>query len=187
MPTAHDLLATWIELKTLERNTATWSEEGFTNNPPRLVRYRRLMALFRAFGMTCDPLSFEHGEFIDEEHAEHGQLLKRVASRLNAPEERVGRFGSLHELKQTFEILLEYRTNVEHGLYHGIMEGSGLPIYAARRVDKINDDVRQLMAPIDEILEILIDPAGQSFTRDQLAREFGYPTENLSDIDAEWI
>ena len=124
--TARDLLHGFLELRRLTPDMGEWSEECLASNPPRLVRLRRLIALFRAFGIDWDPSSFSEGKFIQPESRRYAALLERVAAEMPAAVAHgLGPKG--HQLPEFFAILLRYGDTLEAALSFsgGVLEASG--------------------------------------------------------------
>src|SRR5262245_35561126 len=80
--TARDLLLEFLELRSLSPKLEDWTEEALANNAPRLIRLRRLAALFRAFELPWDPSEFMEGGFIQPDDPRYSTVLAKVVSEL---------------------------------------------------------------------------------------------------------
>ncbi len=78
--TAHNLLHAFLDLRRLAPDTGDWSSERLASNPPRLFRLQQLIALFRAFEIDWDPVSFVEGKFIQPKSTRYAALLGTMAS-----------------------------------------------------------------------------------------------------------
>ena len=182
---ARDLLHLYLKLLGMSPDLGKWSEEYLADNPPRLVRLRQLMALFRAFGIPWDTSTFRDGSFIKEDQ-NHGAILQQAASEM--PGELAGRHGPRAEqLPTLFSILLRCREDIERALSSPTgMEASGLFLWAYRRTEKVKQNIRQAAQPVDDTLAELISPEGTRFTLSALVQDYGYPEDDLDQIDEDW-
>jgi hypothetical protein len=184
--TAHSLLVGFLELRGFSPKLADWTEERLSVNPPRLIRLRRLIAMFRAFGLPWDPESFTKGEFIDPKHPRYKTLMAKLVDEMP---ERARERASDYQLPEFFAILLDYRIRVDDVLSFssGVLEASGLFSHALRKMQELNRVIRDNVAGIDDTLAALINPEGLSFSVGQLTRDYGYPDVDLFEIDLDWI
>jgi len=187
-----DLLHLYLEFQSLTPDRLKWNASALADNPPRLIRYQRLVAILAAFGIKTDLASFDKGEFIDANNPAYEPLLTRARKELpeslvSSMERRGGHFGS--QLGGMFHILLDYRVELEPALSFtsGAMEASGLYFYALQKADELNRAIRSHLGIVDDLLAELINPTDPSITVDDLARDHGYPPGDLFDIDLEWF
>ena len=173
---ASALVTSYLELSHLAGDPATWSEARFSNNPPRAIRLRRLVALFRAFGLPWDVVAFVRGALVDPTHPGHAALRE-----VPGPARR-------EELPQLFARLFDYRLQVDRVLQFNstVMEASGYFALGVQRIEQVNRPIYEAVRPIDELLGALIDPERRRFTRDQLVAH-GFPTDELDELDADWM
>jgi hypothetical protein len=184
--TALSLLLAFLELQGLSPKLADWTEERLSDNPPRLIRLRRLIAMFRAFGLPWDPESFTEGTFIDPKQPRYTTLLAKLADELPVGSRE---WATDYQLPGFFQMLLDYRIRVGGVLSYssGVLEASGLFSHAHRKVQELNRVIRDNVAGIDDTLAALINPEGLSFSVGQLTRDYGYPDVDLFEIDLDWI
>jgi len=193
-----DLLLGFLELWAYCPDLSDWTEERLGNNPPRLIRLRRLLSLFRAFGVPWGPETFIQGRFIDPGDARYNPLLARLAAerpqgagrgvepldiRLWQSPEHLR-----HQLPRFFEILFGYRKRVADLLAFssGLFEASGLYWQAHSMASDLNAVIATHVGVIDDILATVISPERAHYSMDQLVRDYGYPDVDLSEIDADW-
>jgi hypothetical protein len=182
--TARSLLLGFLDLRGLSPELYDWTEERLSDNPPRLIRLRQLVAMFRAFAIPWDPPSFVAGRFIQPGQPRYVALLSRLATEMPGGS---GRTASAHQLPDLFAILYAYREQVAGvlGFSSGVGFASGLYLHAHRKVEELNRVIRENVAIIDDILVELINPEKATFPVEQLARNFGYPDVDLFAIDAD--
>jgi hypothetical protein len=184
---ARILLHGFLELQGLSPDLADWSEDRLAGNPPRLFRLRQLVALFRAFQIPWNPSLFVEGKFIEPESPRYATLLDMMDSTM--PELKKHGFGAQpHQLPYCFEILFAYRGRVEHVLSFssGVLEASGLYLYAHRRAGELNRIIKEHVSIIDDHLVAFISPEAREFSVKELVRDHGYPDVDLFEIDADW-
>jgi hypothetical protein len=94
-----------------------------------------------------------------------------------------------YQLPGFFQRLLDYRIRVDGVLSYssGVLEASGLFLHAHRKVQELNQVVRDHVANIDNTLAALISPEDSSFSVGQLIRDYGYADVDLLQIDLDWV
>jgi hypothetical protein len=189
--TALALLGEFFDLERLQPNFDEWTEERLANNPPRLFRLRRLIALFKAFQIAWNPRQFLAGEFIQPEQPRYAALAKRIrenqSARFSGPFTSRS-FGDFY-LREYFEILIEYRGRIESVLdfSNGVLEVSGFFLLAHLKAGDMNRVIIENLPLIDNILSELICPEGATFTVEQLIQNYGYPAVDLTELDIQWM
>lgn len=53
--------------------------------------------------------------------------------------------------------------------------------------DSISKNLEGKTDKLDDVLAWFVDPRERSYTMDELVKRFGYPKENLRDIDMEYM
>lgn len=184
--TAHTLLHTFLEMRMLSPRVEEWTEAHQSRNPPRLIRLRRLQAMFRAFGIAWNPRAFEEGDFIDPADPRYAAILRRYEPR-RIPG-IMGGFLIPEHLARSFAILLEFRVRVHRVLDHPerIFASDGPILHALELMTTLATDLRASVRPVDDALAELISPEGAAFELDVMRVEYGYPDVDLCVIDAEW-
>jgi hypothetical protein len=183
--TARTLLLKFLELRGLSSQFADWTEERFNENPPRLFRLRRLVALFRAFDIPWGPASFIKGEFIQSEQPRYAGLLSKLAAQIPNGLEPWQR----HRLPEFFAMLFGLRDKVDGVLeyFSGLYEATGLAFYAYQKGCDLNQVIQDNVGDIENLLVELISPEAATFTVEQLSKNFGYPDVDLFKIDLDWF
>ena len=184
--TAHTLLRTFLEMRTLTPHLEEWTEAHQARNPPRLIRLRRLQAMFRAFGIAWDPRAFEEGGFIDPGDPRYATILHRFEPR-RIPG-IVSSFVAPEHLARSFAILLEFRVDVQRVLDHPerIFASDGAILRALESMTAVATDLRTSVRLVDDGLAELISPGAVAFGLEEMRGEHGYPDVDLGMIDAEW-
>lgn len=183
---ARSLLDELFGLLSRQPDVATWTVAALGENPPRLIRLQRLTALFRAFELPWDVPRFMKGGFVNVEHPAHAALIVQADRELGGHDDYWVRRDQLPEF---FARLLEYRGTIDRALRFnsGVLEASGFYAFAFERIEHVNAQVRTAVATIDDLLAALIAPDGRTFSYDQLVAQFAFPTDDLWEIDAEWV
>jgi hypothetical protein len=185
--TAHDLLIRFLELQTMTPNYDEWAEESLSDNPPRLIRLRQLTAIFQAFGIPWDPRSFVRGTFIQPDLHPYHPLLSRLST--ESENGLMNYDWTDHKvLRIFFEILIDYRIHVEsvRSYPHRIWTPSGVIRVAYNKICELSGIVENNIETIDGILTAVISPKMAAFSMEQMMRDYGYPDDNLEEIDIAW-
>ncbi|MFI5387051.1 MAG: hypothetical protein ACHQ50_13135 [Fimbriimonadales bacterium] len=189
---ARELLEHYLEFNGLTPNKENWSEKSLATNPPRLVRFQRLVALFKAFGIETEVSSFHKGEFIDVKNPAYRPLLVRIRSEVDDEviAQHLDPQSQQHwaDLRHVFEQLLAYRVRLRAVLDFsgGVLEATPLYYYAHQKIGEINRAIRPHLGIVEDLLVELISPTDAKFDVTDLARDFGYPLVDLSDLDLDW-
>ena len=189
---AHDLIYHYLDFQGLTPNKLDWSMSALAKNPPRLIRYQRLVAILAAFGIKTDLAAFDRGGFINENDPAYEPLLSRARKEL--PEslvsgmDRRGR-DLRSQLGDLFRMLLEYRLKLEPalGFTSGALEADGLYIYALEKAEELNRAIRPHLGIIDDLLAELVSPTNATVPVGELAKNHGYPVGDLFEIDLDWF
>jgi hypothetical protein len=186
--TAHDLLIRFLELQAMTPNYDKWTEESLSDNPPRLIRLRQLTAMFQAFGIPWDPRSFVRGMFIQPDLHPYHPLLSRLSTGL---ENGLMNYDGTDYmvLRRFFEILFRYRIHVESVLSYpdGILLASGLMRVGYDKICELSGIVENNIDTIDDILTVVISPTMAAFPVGLMISDYGYPEDDLEEIDTDWI
>ena len=178
---AQTLLQVYLDLKALTPDLRQWTEDQLQANPPRYIRFKRFMALLSAFDIPQDPERFKQGRFFEARSSSdtsHEKMWNMPTAPPRRPDHRPW------ELQEWFERLLRYREKLEVVLRfnHGVMEASGLILYAMRKTDDLNVIIRQHLPQIDDVLVLMINPEGKTIRLSDLKANFDYPDADLHEI-----
>lgn len=197
--TARELLHLILEFHRMAPERTEWSLEAQRDNPPRLVRLKQIEALLVAFGCGGTDLP-DVGARIDAFLAGRFVLLRRLEDYARVLVEierttarRVRRAPDcpfqLDDLLAHFVYLLRLRLKLEAVAKHneGVLEVGYTRWYPVLVAEAVAKQLAEPIAELDRVLALFIDPAGRSFAEADLVARFGFPTENLTDIDFEWL
>ncbi|MCB9760881.1 MAG: hypothetical protein H6739_13670 [Alphaproteobacteria bacterium] len=200
---ARDLLEEVFDFLSWAPKPADWSEAALKARPPARVRFLRVRALSRAFGVwseaTPDPglppnrqpphpiSALQFGDFLKGREG-CPPLDEAIATYIEAREPR-GRhtpFGPRIGFMYLFGFVQKARALRRHN--SGVLEAGAVELRWAMH------EVAQAVAPLEEPVEALaallaraIDPAERGFTLVELEQRFGYPADDLHEIDMDWM
>lgn len=210
--TTKDLLYLTFEFKGMVPDSNAWNEGSLKYNQPRLIRYRRLNSLLKAFGLTrtekqknklwtilSGKKNVREGEMIKNEitpflrgdFIHNRELIKYPKVQELIEKRKVFEDDSFNELRDIYRFynhLMKYRVEINNVLQHnsGVLEASSLGFRAAIKLTgELNNDLRKKVAQIDELLFEIINPEGLSFKEETLIKKYGFPKEDLDAIDME--
>ena len=94
----------------------------------------------------------------------------------------------IHNVKWIYERL--FRFLAEHAypmldVNSGVLEASGFYLYSVLRVNRTLAAIPEAIRPLEELVGLVVDPDGRSFTERELAVH-GWPDVNLFSLDADW-
>jgi len=187
--TSRNLLYGFLDLKSMAPNPTVWSEENFSDNPPRLIRLRRLIALFRAYNIPWNLASFISGHFIDIESMRYADLLDRITTDMQDYIKHDSD-TELMDIESGFATLLEYRQTVDRLLtfFSGHLSWAfGLGGIIQYRAVEFNKIIRNNVDILDDLICYFISPEGSSFSLEDMIHEHGYPDADLDEIDLDWL
>lgn len=161
---------------------------GIPSSPPEptrptaIFRRQQLNALFEAYGIGPQPGSFGCGFFI-KKNSSYEAILAKLEAELPEPPSP-NRTTRCYDLCILFQILRSYRCRVLRSTDLGLILACPLLAYHVikTRVYTANDAIRASLRPIEEVLEVLIDPDRRTFSIEHLVSNFGYPTENYEQL-----
>lgn len=198
--TAFDLLDKVIDFTNMAPNSAEWSFEKQRENPPRLVRLQQIQALMEAFVPGLKPNEdigrriggFYSGDFIIHKPMEkYASLLEEIEKTIlgskfhNAKNSEISAFA----LKMNYRELLSYYLKLKaimifNSKYLDISYPYMFPYIVT---EDIFDAISSKVPPIIHLLTTFIDPETQRYREDELIYQYNYPTEDLFDVDLDWM
>ena len=210
--TAIDLLDKVLEFIAMTPDKSQWSVTALKSNPPRQIRLKQIESLLNAF-FTIDSKtslidnvksflsakpkpsiqSFLSGEFIRQrETSDYAQTIKFIkdfvkTSNSNLDETKEIR---IEELVFIFPKLVDYKRQLRSILTFnsGWLEASSTASqFSIHLTNSISKNLVDKYDNLDKSLELFINPQGLTFTEDELISRFNYPTENLNDIDFDFM
>ena len=111
---ASGLLESYLEFNSLRPKKGNWTESRLAQDPYGLKLYRRLVVLFKAFGVRCKPASFHKGEWLDAGSLAYAPLVQRIHEAVaeSLPSDLQQPDYHRNSLCFMFKELLSYRINL---------------------------------------------------------------------------
>jgi len=184
---ASQLFCLFKELLFLIPDFEEWNYNCLKSIPPRLIRLQRLQALFRALRINWNPAGFPKGEFITNNLEMYKDYDSKIFDDLITFSGSKPAF-SYEYFPIIFEKLFEYRIKVEKPLIFnkGLLAIGDSTTYSYFAISNLNISIKQVIAPLDKLLILLIDPVGYEYEEEELIKYFDYPTDDLKQIDVDW-
>jgi hypothetical protein len=209
---AIDLFDKVLEFIAMTPDKSQWSMTALKSNPPRQIRLKQIESLSNAFFAidsktnlidnvksflsdkpTSSIQSFLSGDFIRQrETSDYAQTIIFIKEFVKTSNSHLDETKEIHlgELVFIFHELVDYKTQLRSILTFnsGVLEASSIAsqfsIHLTNSISKILVDK---FDNLDKSLELIINPQGLTFTEEELISRFNYPTENLDDIDLDFL
>lgn len=165
--------------------------DAFEITPPQSKRSSSVFGLFsrgknQGDGQDANVISlFLNGAFIER------RSLSDFTDLLPLIEENAitkGNLTSLGDIRSLFWQLMSYRMAADAALRHnsGVLEASDKGFQAAIVLtNKANKAFWEAVEPMDSILISIIDPLKREISEATMAKEFGFPVDDLREVDME--
>jgi hypothetical protein len=209
--TTKDLLYKTFEFISMVPNSNEWNENSLKYNQPRLIRFKRLNALLKVFGLTrseeqknnlwtmmSGKKKIKESELTKNEITPflRGDFIyKRETARYPKTQALIEKEKSFksdifkpRDVYSFYHHLMKYRIRIDSVLRHnsGVLEASSLGFRSAISLTaQLNNDLYKKAEKIDELLFEIISPENLIFEEENLIQEFGFPQEDLNAIDME--
>lgn len=207
--TAKDLLYKVFEFKGMVPNSKEWDEKSLTYNLPRLIRFKRLTALLKAFELTRteeqknsywttskgklkegdktpnEIIPFLRGDFITNREDVNYPTTEKIITKESGVESVIAKTRNIHSF---YHHLMKYRLEIDHVLRHnsGALEASSSGFRAAILLTgEINNTLYEKVEKIDKLLVEIISPKHLSFREDILINNYDFPKDDLDAIDID--
>jgi len=209
---AIDLLDKILDFTSMTPNSKEWNLRSLKSNPPRHIRLRQIDALLHAFcpsQVNQNIISktrsifddhqkksieaFLRGDFIKTrsvtEYTGLFQFIKDFAKNKNGiiDQERQVR---LEELVFIFPKLIDFKSQIRSLLTFnsGWLEASSpTSLFSIYITNSISHNLVGKYDELDDVIEQFINPQGFTFTEKELIDKYNFPTENLNDVDMDFI
>nr|WP_294950074.1 hypothetical protein [uncultured Mucilaginibacter sp.] len=207
-----DLLDKIFEFIAMTPDSKEWNVTSLKSNPPRLIRFRQIEALLKAFfGNEPKQNLFNKAKslFIDEKKMSIQSFMKGDFIRKRTMAEYAGLSTyiqdfiklEMNDLQQKKEVrieglafifpqLVEFRKQVRSLLAFNSGWAAVSSItsqFSISLTSSISNNLTGRYDKLDEVLEQFINPTGIQFTREELIAKFDFPTECLGGIDMGYI
>ncbi len=210
--TTKDLVYKTFEFRGMVPNSNDWNESSLKYNQPRLIRFKRLNSLLKAFDLTrtekqknslwtilsgkkkvkesemtkneIEP--FLRGDFIyKRESAEYPRIQELIEKEKSFESDS---FNGIRDIYSFYQHLMKYRIEIDKVLRHnsGVLEASSLGFRSAISLTvELNNELYKKVEKIDELLFEIINPNGLTFDEETLIKEYGFPKADLDAIDMD--
>ncbi len=209
--TTKDLLYKTFEFKGMVPNTNEWNEKSLKFNKPRLIRFKRINALLKAFQLIRteeqkntfwtilkgnkkvkegeitqnEIIPFLRGDFINKRESVTYPNIQTIIENEKAFESDSFK---PRDISQFYRHLMKYRIEINNILHHnsGVLEASSLGFRSAISLtNEMNNELYKKVETIDQMLLEIINPENLTFNEDILINEYGFPKEDLNAIDMD--
>jgi len=206
---AIDLLEKVLEFTEMTPDSTKWDLGNLKTNPPRYIRLQQINSLLGAFLKNREQTSLlTRIKSLYSSNSKHeiqafldGDFIKK-----NTIEEYDGAIHFMNAFLNHSIATEEDKIHVEHlsfiytrlVKYKGLLRqlktfnsqwlaaGTLVARFQINLTDSITKNVTDKEQDLDEILELIINPTGLSFTITELVDVYHYPTENLDEVDIEF-
>jgi len=213
--TTRDFLLLVYDFVGLSPDHVEWNFSTLKDNPPRLIRLLRILSLLGAYGIkpNRESTSYINNEGVlildraavidtDQNHlkefVEGGFLKKRSSNEFENAFSLIVQLKDADRSKdlnlwdaiQFFSEGMRYRFEVNHSIEFasGFLAASSPGLRTLlRKINNINRELKNQVFEIDEILIQFINPNELEFEQSLLEDEFGFPPDDLEEIDVDFM
>lgn len=201
------LLNKILEFIAMTPNADEWNYKALNYNKPRQVRLQQIHSLLKAFSLIVDKSMFQkttnyfnpdlkpeiqsilNGDFIQHRKIEEFSELTDFAKRfLQGHNHNFDSPIRLHELAFIYPKMIDYKIKLREIIDFNsgwIEASSAFSIFHILLTNSISSNLNDKHQDLDHVLELFINPKKHFFTEKELVEKFGYPTEDLYDIDMD--
>jgi hypothetical protein len=207
-----DLLDKIFEFIAMTPNATELKSNALKANPPRYIRLRQIESLVRAFFGRQEEVNLVgkiknlfvdeelitikdilSGDFIKKrEISDYTELVDFINGFVKEKEGASDEEGEirLRMLVMPYQQLVEYKKQLIRLLdfNSGWLEASSVTSrFSIYLTNSVSNNLAGKFSDLDTALELFINPKGLMFTEDELKKNYGFPVENLSDIDIDFM
>jgi hypothetical protein len=189
-----ELVDNICEFLEMTPDESEWNEEKLKSNPPRLIRFRRINSLLKAYmGKGIGLKEFVNGDFIPlTPFNKFNQLKDHIKS---YDKTHGHRFDTEHEFYHAdvsivFKSIFNYKQKIASLFSHNsgwLIASGNLLEYNLHVITKTNNSIKNEMEELNQGLKLIINPNNLTFELTELIENYGYPEDDLSEIDFEWL
>lgn len=202
--TGLDLLGKLLDQETVNSNSSQWSLDVPHQHPPEKVRLQQLAVLTALFVPEVANLPLPQqleavrcGRFIQLRNIEaYGPLLADMKGRylMKGSLDDYDRPVILNKwkldaggLESAYEQLFKFKRLIESvkTFNSSILEADFYGIYSLMLTGAVGNAID--LSEIDTFLWKLIDPERRTFAKADLVNMYGYPSEDLFDLELDWL
>lgn len=197
--TGLDLLEKLLEQQAINPDQAQWLTDNPQHYPPQQVRLRQLAVLTNVFIPELATLDLPrqldailNGSFIQLRRLDRYPLL--VADVQNqASKDADNRYPikqpvvRLNDLERCYQRFVQFKAMTGSLLTFNsdILETNLFLLYSARMTSRATQSID--LSEINSFLSTLIDPEHRVFAKADLIRDYGYPPEDIADLELDWL
>lgn len=202
-----DLLDKILEFVAMTPNEKEWNYKSLSNNKPRQIRLQQINSLLKAFSLTSDKTLFEkttnylnpdlrfdiksilNGDFIKNKDIEDfGDLIKFAKQFLHEKNHSYDQPIRMHELSFIYPKMVDYKIKLSEiiSFNSGWIEASStFSIFHILLTNSISSNLNNKFQNLDNVIELFINPNRQTFSEKELIDKFGFPKEDLHQVDMD--
>ncbi|OYU82644.1 MAG: hypothetical protein CFE24_14980 [Flavobacterium sp. BFFFF2] len=186
-----DFICEFIEMTPEE---SEWSEEKQKSNPPRLIRLKRINALLKAYmGNEIGLSEFISGDFVSLTPLDKFNQLRghiEIYNKINGHHYDTNHRFYHADVSLIFKSIFKYKQKMESIFSHNcgwLIASGNLLEYYLHVISKINKSIKNEMEELNQVFKLIINPGNLTFSLIDLIENYGYPEDDLSEIDFEWL
>lgn len=186
--TIKNLIEKIIEFSLMTPDKEKWNMSSLINNPPRHIRFKQIEALIRAFYNVND------GEKITIEDILDGNIFIKakefsgdeiVTYILTTPAKK----ADIKDLIRAYKNLMIFKQLlIETTRYqHRFLEYNDPEMIAVMNIIiNVSTSLSNSSILLDDAFETILNPNKKSYSKHELISKYGYPKEDLFEIDCDY-
>lgn len=202
-----DLLNRVLEFVAMTPNDREWNYKSLSHNKSRLIRFQQIKSLVNAFSLNIERSKYEgtsnyfnpdlkaeiksilKGDFLKGNKMEDYDELNNVVSQfLKQNNYNLDRPIKMTELNFIYPKMVNFKSKLLElkDFNSGFLEAnSSFTIFHIMLTNFISSNLINNSNDLDNVLELLINPKRKSFTEKELIEKFGFPSDDLNEIDID--
>ena len=191
-----NLILKIFEFVNLNPDKNTWELDLLKDNPSSLIRLKQIDSLIQAFNLRSDNLSLReeiqqilNGDFFTSLNRTVSENITKLVHQFllnnDVEKEYINQIKG-HEINFIFPKILSYKKQLNNLLNFnsGWLECHprlNMLFFHLLLVDDINQNLQGKYEKLDEIIELIINPANKAFSEKELIENFGYISDDQLD------
>lgn len=191
-----NLILKIFEFVNLNPDKNTWELDLLKDNPSSLIRLKQIDSLIQAFNLRSDSLSLKeeiqqilNGDFFTSLNMTVSENITKLVHQFllnnDVEKEYINQIKG-HEINFIFPKILSYKKQLNNLLNFnsGWLECHprlNMLFFHLLLVDDINQNLQGKYEKLDEIIELIINPANKAFSEKELIENFGYISDDQLD------
>lgn len=186
-----DLLDKILEFSKMTPDTKLWSINSLQDNQPRLIRLKQINSLLSAFFQVIDEKpetihTILSGEFLEKQDVNNfTELIELMKATVNS---NIKRDVYISDLIMVYQQLINFKKALLRVLTFNSswIEASSMPLlFSIYLINTISNNLTDKYSELDRVIELFINPKKLSFKEDELIAIYGFPIEDLNEVDIE--